>query len=71
MLQFPYMILPGGITRPIIAVVIEGPGGRRLLDGLLDTGADRTIFPEREAKAVGIQLPANPTGPEKKAAEKK
>ncbi len=25
MLGFPYMVLPGGITRPMIAVVIEGP----------------------------------------------
>jgi hypothetical protein len=51
------MQLPAGITRPIVAVVIEGPGGRRLLDGLLDTGADRTLFPQREAKALGISLP--------------
>jgi hypothetical protein len=56
MLEFPYMHLPGGLKRPIIAVIIEGPGGRRLLDGLLDTGSDRTIFPEREAKAIGVPL---------------
>ena len=62
MLEFPYMQLPGGITRPVIAVVLEGPGGRRLLDGLLDTGADRTIFPQREAKAPGISLPAQADG---------
>jgi hypothetical protein len=41
MLEFPYMQLPAGVSRPIIAVVIEGPGGRRLLDGLLDTGPPR------------------------------
>jgi hypothetical protein len=62
MLEFPYMQLPGGITRPIIAVVLEGPIGRRLLDGLLDTGSDRTIFPQREAAAVGISLPQSPDG---------
>jgi len=56
------MRLPGGITRPIIAVAIEGPGGRRLLDGLLDTGADRTIFPQREAKSIGIRLGGAPDG---------
>jgi Aspartyl protease len=62
MLEFPNMHLPGGISRPIIAVVIEGPSGRRLVDGLLDTGSDRTIFPQREAKAIGIQLPAQVDG---------
>ena len=52
MFEFPYMQLPGGILRPMIAVVIEGPSGRRLLDGLLDTGSDRTIFPQREARGL-------------------
>jgi hypothetical protein len=46
----------------MIAVGLEGPTGRRLLDGLLDSGSDRTLFPEREARAVGLQLPANPDG---------
>lgn len=62
MLEFPYMHLPGGMRRPMIAVVLEGPKGRRLLDGLLDTGADRTLFPRREAQAVGVSLPLNPSG---------
>jgi hypothetical protein len=62
MLDFPYMHLPGGINRPIIAVAIAGPHGRRLVDGLLDTGSDRTIFPEREARAIGISLGASPDG---------
>lgn len=62
MLLFPYMQLPGGISRPMIAVVVEGPSGRRLLDGLLDTGSDRTIFPQREAKVPGIPLPIPPDG---------
>jgi hypothetical protein len=61
-LEFPYMQLPGGIARPIVAAVLEGPTGRRLLDGLLDTGSDRTIFPQREAKAIGVRLPATPYG---------
>jgi hypothetical protein len=57
MLQFSYVHLPGGISRPILAVVLEGPTGRRLVDGLLDSGSDRTLFPDREARSVGLQLP--------------
>ena len=60
MLDFPYMTTPGGVIRPIIAVVLQGPTSQRLLDGLLDTGSDRTVFPEREAAAVGISLPTSP-----------
>jgi hypothetical protein len=56
------MQLPGGVVRPIIAVSIEGPRGRRLLDGLLDTGSDRTIFPVREARSIGVSLPAAADG---------
>ncbi|MBI1904262.1 MAG: hypothetical protein HYS13_24470 [Planctomycetia bacterium] len=62
MLEFPYASLPGGIARPILAVVLEGPTGRRLLDGLLDSGSDRTLFPESEARAVGLRLRARPDG---------
>jgi hypothetical protein len=32
------------------------------MDGLVDTGAYRTLFPQREAKAVGIALPAAADG---------
>lgn len=62
MVEFPYMQLPGGIVRPIIAVAIEGPTGKRLFDGLVDTGSDRTLFPHREAKPLGISLPTQPDG---------
>ena len=62
MLRFPFMRLPGGISRPIIPVIIEGPAGKRIIDGLLDTGADRTIFPEHEAQSIGVALGKRPDG---------
>ena len=62
MFVFPYMQLPGGLRRPVIAVMVHGPSGRRLIDGLLDTGSDRTILPEREARILGVTLPAEPDG---------
>ena len=57
MIEFPYMQIVGGISRPIVAVSIEGPSGKHLVDGLLDTGSDPTIFPQDEALALGIPLP--------------
>ncbi len=62
MLEFPYMHIVGGVARPIIAIAIEGPSGRHLLDGLVDTGADRTIFPRGDAALLGIQLSSEPNG---------
>ncbi len=62
------MELPAGLFRPIVAVVLVGTNGkRRLLDGLLDTGADRTFFPIREAQAVGLTLSSVPDGTVKTA----
>ena len=38
-----------------------------MLDGLLDTGSDRTIFPQREALSIGVQLGGRPDGSVKTA----
>src|SRR4051812_22442151 len=42
--------------RPILAVRITGPGGSVLRDGVLDTGADDSIFPDWIAGAIGLDL---------------
>jgi hypothetical protein len=44
------------VPRPILAVQITGPGGSQLRDGLLDTGADETIFDPTVAPLIGVDL---------------
>jgi hypothetical protein len=42
--------------RPILAVRLTGTHGTWLMDSLLDSGADETVFPEDVAIAIGIDL---------------
>ncbi len=42
--------------RPILPVLITGPSGSRLRDGLLDTGADETILDPSVAPLIGVDL---------------
>ena len=42
--------------RPVYAVRIGGPTQTRLIDGLLDTGSDDTVFEEAVAVSIGIDL---------------
>jgi hypothetical protein len=44
------------IPRPVLPVRVFGPSGDFLKDGLLDTGADETIFPLAVAQHIGIDL---------------
>lgn len=46
--------------RPICQVRITGPGGDALRDGLLDSGADDTVFPESVATLIGLDLSQAP-----------
>ncbi len=47
----------GGVRyRPITAVRVSGPGGSWILDGLLDSGSDDTVFPEWVAPMIGVDL---------------
>ena len=66
-MRVPYILVPGhrpspslaGSTlryRPLMAVRLFGPHASRLRDGLLDTGADETVFEDALAPLIGIEL---------------
>ncbi len=48
--------------RPMIPLTITGPTGSWVCDGLLDSGADDTVFPEQIAALLGIDLTGAPAG---------
>jgi hypothetical protein len=48
--------------RPVIFVAVIGPNGTSVEKGLLDVGADDTVFPDLVATDVGIDLSQAPTG---------
>jgi hypothetical protein len=48
--------------RPIISVTLIGPSDSRLREGLLDSGADDTIFPQSLAALLGLDLSNAPVG---------
>lgn len=66
-MKVPYMPVPatqpipslGGSLiryRPVMAVLLTGPSGSWLRDGLLDTGSDDTVFKESLASLLGVDL---------------
>jgi predicted aspartyl protease len=48
--------------RPVIAVTFVGPSDVWVSDGLLDTGADETVLPDRAVAVLGVDLTNAPTG---------
>lgn len=44
------------VPRPLLVVLITGPSGSRLREGLLDTGADETILDPSVASQIGADL---------------
>jgi hypothetical protein len=72
-LHFPYTTFPTsnpiwtlhgrhGRPRPVIFVAVIGPMGTAVEKGLLDIGADDTVFPDLIATDIGINLSQAPTG---------
>jgi hypothetical protein len=60
-MRFPTMPIDG-IRRPIIALHVESPGGKRILiDALVDTGSDLTLLPDDVARVLDIDLSHVPT----------
>lgn len=66
-MRFPYVpgavknpvpSLGGSLTRPrpIFAARVIGSTGSQLIDGLLDTGSDDTVFEEWVARLIGVDL---------------
>lgn len=54
-MRFPYTVVRSPKDRPIIPVFVER-GDRRLILGILDTGADLTLLPYRVALELGVML---------------
>ncbi len=57
MIEFPYLEVRPGVFRPIMAVRIYGPTRSVLVDGLLDSGSDRTLIPPKVARDLGLTFP--------------
>lgn len=62
-LRSPVIPLGGRKDRPwpAVPVTVLGPTGSWLIDGLLDSGSEDTVFPEWIANHVGIDLTSAPT----------
>jgi hypothetical protein len=62
-MRFP-TIARDGCRRPLVPVLLESQEGNRLIvDALIDTGADVTLFPAAIAESLGIDLTNAPDRP--------
>ena len=60
-MRFHYTQRGPATFRPFAPVLLVGPAGTALVDGLLDTGADRVLIPEPFAAMVGFDFDALPS----------
>jgi hypothetical protein len=60
----PIVPLDGRLERPQppVGVTLIGPSGTWLLSALVDTGSDDTLFPEKVADLIGVDLERAPVG---------
>ena len=62
-MRFPTLITDDR-ARPIIPLIVQSPSGERaLVDALVDTGADISLFSETVAEAQGLDLTGVPESP--------
>jgi hypothetical protein len=54
--SFPYRALYGALLKPAVPLVIHGPKNRLTTPGLIDSGADYSMFPASFAVPLGIDL---------------
>ena len=65
-MKFRYVKIPTGdphkkwISRPMISIVLYGPRGSIIVDALIDSGADRSLFHISLARAIGIDVSKYP-----------
>jgi hypothetical protein len=54
----PVPSLEGALVRyrPVVAIRLTGPANSKIRDGLLDSGADDSVFPDELAGQLGIDL---------------
>ena len=61
-MKFPYVKTPANdsirpwISRPIIPVMLIGPNGTVVVDALIDSGADKSMFHKDIGKEIGIDF---------------
>src|SRR5262245_61208147 len=48
-------------SRPIIPVAVVGPSNTRVVEALVDSGADDTVFSDQLAVVLGVDLSRAPT----------
>jgi hypothetical protein len=60
----PVLTLGGRFVhpRPVLPLSVIGPTDTRVVQGLLDTGADHTVFSEALARQIGLDLTTAPQG---------
>lgn len=61
-MRFPYVKIPTSdptkkwISRPMISVILSGPAKSVIVDALIDSGADKSLFHIDLAKEIGLDL---------------
>jgi hypothetical protein len=53
---------PLAVFRPEVEILVHGPNGSKVLQALVDTGSDNTVFPAYVARELGIRV-QSATGP--------